>query len=148
MDHFTSFETLEDKEGKIVGFKINSGPATEDEHFCEMFPKNLREGEASITVFYRRISIESIGLYGKEEWNFDLSGNEEIQLEEILSGLGRSYQGHCEVERGFGCSLIVFFKEIAPLNKRERGKRKRSFWRNPTSPKNKSKISDWKKIYT
>lgn len=38
--------------------------------------------------------------------------------------------------------------EMEPLNKREKGKRKRSIWRNPIKPKDKKKLENWERIFT
>ena len=148
MDFLTGFKVLKDKNEKVTGFRIDPGPATEDWDFCEDLPKNLLEGRAEITISMGKICVESSGISGKERWEFNLSENEEVQFEEILSGLGKSYQGHCELERGFRCSFIASFKEVASLNKRELGKRKRSFWRNPIPTKDPTKVFNWKRIYT
>lgn len=148
MDRFaTSLKILKDEQGKVFGFYINSAGDGADEHFCAMLHGNLSEGKASVTISDGKICIESIGIGGKEKWSFDLPKDEELQLQKILSGLGKTYQARCKTRGGFGVSFTAKFKEIPSLNKREWGKR-RSFWRNPTLPKDKDKFENWGRIHT
>lgn len=147
MDWMTSLEILKEN-GNVVGFGINPQGTTEDECFCMMLPGNLNRGRANISVSGGKLEIESYGISGKEKFSFKVNGEEEKQLQEILSGLGEYYQGHCKFGGFGGRSLLVSFKKIASLNKREKGKRKRSIWRKPIRPKNPTKIEEWERIYT
>jgi hypothetical protein len=144
----TKFEILRSEGGKIVGFSLSSAGTTEDEYFCEMLPRNINEGKASMTVSDGEIHIKSIGIGGEEEWRFNLYEDEEPTFQEIFSGLGKTYQGYCKTRGGFGVSFTATFREIPPLNKREWSKRKRSFWRNPIPTKNPAKVFNWERIHT
>lgn len=144
----TSFEILKNEDGEIVGFQISSAGSTEDEHFCEMLPKNLNEGKASITISDGEIHIKSIGIGGEEEWRFNLYEDEEPIFQKIISGLGKTYHPSCKTTGGFGVSFIAIFKEVVPLNKKELNKRARSIWRSLTPPKDLSRIEEWKRIFT
>jgi len=147
MDRMTRFEMLKEN-GNVVGFRIDPQGTTEDEYFCLMLPRNLNQGKASITASGGKLIIDSSGVGGREKFIFRVSGEEEKQLQAILSGLGEYYQGHCKLGGFGGRSLTVSFKKIGPLNEREKGKRKRSVWRKPIRPKNPAKIEEWEKIYT
>ena len=151
MDRFATDLDVLRKDGKVSGFKITAAGNTDDENFCLLLPKRLNNGKANIEVSDGKMCIKSND--SEEEWSFDLSDDDEPQLEKILSGLGKTYHARCNSKkRGFGTSFEASFKEGATLNKKEQNKRKRSFSMsngNPTRPKSidHREIKKWERIF-
>lgn len=121
-----------DKE-KIVGLKVHPQGDAEWEDFFRKFPKWLSEGNASIGVRNQRIYFEFLNT---PHISFPLNYKDALDLKDILSKLGKKYQGKAELG-GFGSkSLILSFsakdptKDIIPgferFNNRALAKSKKS----------------------
>src|SRR5680860_266952 len=113
MDRYTTrFKALKKGE-EIVGFEISAAGETNDEFLCTELPQRLNNGKANITVCGGKIHINFSE--PKEEWDFNLSEDEECQLQEIISGLGKTHQAHCGVSAGFGFTFKATFERIATV---------------------------------
>ncbi len=145
MDYLTKLTVLKEN-GNVTGLRIDPQGTTEDEYFCCMFPRELTNGRASITISGGEIIFKSLGIGGEEEFSFEVGADEEAQLNEILSGLGKKHQGKISMGGFGGCSMEISFclNVLEGLNKRQFGKiRKSRSYRKVTPPKSEQRLEEW-----
>jgi len=130
----------------------------DEQKFCQLLAE-----EANIGIENEFLLLQPMGVRGCKIQLSSLEDNHEKEdkIRTLIDALEKVQCGELLMESKIGCrrggqiiSVAFDFQEpelvkkfAKVLNIKEQGKRKRSVWRNPTPPKNKSKIGIWKSIY-